>query len=119
MYKLKFFLTRYAPPLYRWLGWAALVGAVVAAGAYFTAYFGPVVLVLAMAFGAVAALAATLAILVLNVVVAAHMHRGIEHFEAAYDAYRRANNVPDLFYEEMDLAEAAERAERERGAGLA
>lgn len=112
MYKLKFLLTRFARPFYRMLGWAAVIGTSVAAGASFTAYFGPVVIVLAAFVAAIAGAAATLAILVLNVVVAASLHRGIDRFEAAYDAYRRANSIPDIFYEEMDLAEAAERAER-------
>jgi hypothetical protein len=112
MYKLKFLLTRFARPSYKMLGWAAVAGAAGAAGASFTAYFGAVVLILAAVVAAIAGAAATLAVLVLNVVVAASLHRGIDRFEAAYDAYRRANRIPDIFYEEMDLAEAAERAER-------
>ena len=72
-------------------------------------YFEPVAIVLAVSAGALATLAATLGILVLNVVVAAGLQRGFDRFEAAYDAYRRANAIPDIFYEEADLAEAAER----------
>jgi len=68
-----------------------------------------VLIVLAVSAAAVAALAALLGILVLNAVAAAGLQRVIDRFEAAYDAYRRANNIPDIFYEEMDLAEAAER----------
>jgi hypothetical protein len=109
MYKLKFLLTRYARPFYKLLGLAAAGGAVVATGAFFTDYFIPVVVVLAVFAAAVAAVAALLATLVLNAVAAARLQRAIDRFEAAYDAYRRANNIPDIFYEEMDLAEAAAR----------
>jgi hypothetical protein len=109
MYKLKFLVTSYARPFYKLLGASTVVGAVVALGASFTAYFGPVMIVLAVLVAAIAVVAATLAILVLNVLVASCLQRGFDHFEAAYDAYRRANNIPDIFYEEADLAEAAER----------
>ena len=109
MYKLTFLLTHYLRHFYKLLGVAAALGAAVAAGAWFTPYFGTVVVVLAAAVAAIAVVAATLAVLVLNVMVAAGMRRGFDHFEAAYDAYRRANSIPDIFYEEADLAEAAER----------
>jgi hypothetical protein len=109
MYKLRFLLRHYARPFYKRLGLVAAGGAVVAAGASFTPYVVPVVVVLAVSAAAVAALAALLGILVLNAVAAAGLQRIIDRFEAAYDAYRRANNIPDIFYEEMDLAEAAER----------
>jgi hypothetical protein len=109
MYKLKFLLTRYARPFYKLIGVTAAGGAVAAIGASFTAYFVPVVVVLAVSAAAVAAMAATLAILVLNVMAAASLQRGFDRFETAYDAYRRANNIPDIFYEEADLAEAAAR----------
>jgi hypothetical protein len=109
MYKLKFLLTRYARPFYKLLGLAAVGGVVVAIGASFTAYVVPVLIVLAVSAAAVAAIAALLGVLVLNAVAAAGLQRIIDRFEAAYDAHRRANNIPDAFYEEMDLAEAAER----------
>lgn len=109
MYKLRFLLTRYARPFYRRLAVALALGMTIVAGASFTAYFEPVAIVVAVCMGAVAALAATLGILVLNVVAAAGLQRSLDRFEAAYDAYRRANAIPDIFYEEADLAEAAER----------
>jgi xanthosine utilization system XapX-like protein len=109
MYKLRFLLRHYARPFYKVLGLVAAAGAVVAAGASFTPYVVPVLIVLAVSAAALAALAALLGILVLNAMVAAGLQRIIDRFEAAYDAYRRANNIPDIFYEEMDLAEAAER----------
>jgi len=109
LYKLRFLLTRYARSFYRRLGIAVALGMTVAAIASFTDYFEPVATVLAVSAGALATLAATLGILVLNVVVAAGLQRGFDRFEAAYDAYRRANAIPDIFYEEADLAEAAER----------
>jgi hypothetical protein len=109
MYKLKFLLTRYALPFYKLLGAIAVAEAVAAIGASFTTYFVPVLMVLALSAAAVAALAALVGILVLNAAVAAGLQRGIDRFEAAYDTHRRANNIPDIFYEEMDLAEAAER----------
>jgi hypothetical protein len=108
MHKLKFLLANYARPFYRWLAAGAAVGAIAAGGAAFTAYFAPVAIVVGALAGLVVAAAATLAILVLNVLVAASLQRGIDRFEAAYDAYRRANNIADVFYEEMDLAEAAQ-----------
>jgi hypothetical protein len=109
MYKLKFLLADYARPLYRWLAAGAAIGAIVAGSAAFTAYFAPVVIVVGTLAGLVVTAAATLGILALNVLVAAGLQRGIDRFEAAYDTYRRANNIPDIFYEEMDLAEAAQR----------
>jgi hypothetical protein len=115
MSKLKFLLVHYARPFWRGLGWAALAGAAVAAAAFFTPYFAPVAIVLAAAAAAVACAAATLAILVLNAVAAAGLHRAIDRFESAYNAWRKASNVFDIFYEEMDLEDAAaERAARER-----
>jgi hypothetical protein len=109
MYKLKFLLTRYARSFYRWLAALTAAGAALTLAASFTAWSAAVTLVFALFVGAIAGAAATLAVLVLNVVVAAGLQRGIERFETAYDAYRRANRIPDVFYEEMDLAEAAER----------
>ena len=109
MYKLRFLLTSYLRPFYRLLAAVVVLGAAALAGASFTAYFAPALFVFVTVVGAIVAAAATLAILVLNVVVAAGMQRGFDRFEAAYDAYRRANNIPDIFYEEADLAEAAER----------
>jgi len=109
MYMLKFLLTRYARPFYKVLGLAALVGAVVLAALSPTGYLVPALIVVGAAAGAVVALAVTLGILVLNVVVAASLKRGFDRFEAAYNTYRKANNIPDIFYEEMDLAEAAAR----------
>jgi hypothetical protein len=114
MYKLTYLLTIYARPFYKGLGVAAAVGAAAAAGASFTTYFVPALIVLGALVAAVATAAATLAILVLNVAVAAGLQRGFDRFEAAYDAYRRANNIPDIFYEEMDLVEAAERSAASR-----
>jgi hypothetical protein len=109
MYKLRFLLTVYARPLYKWLGAAAALSAVIAAGASFTAHFAPVMMVLGGVAAAITAVPVLLAILVLNAAAAASLQRGFDHFEAAYDAYRRANRLPDIFYEEADLAEAAER----------
>ncbi len=109
MYMLKFLLAHYARPFYKALGVAAALGALAALGAYFTAYFEPVVLGLGALAGVLAAAAATLAVLVLNAALAAGLARRFEHFASAYDAYRRANGIPDPFYEELDLAEAAER----------
>ena len=109
MYMLKFLLARYARPFYRALAAAAALGALAALGAYFTAYFEPVVLVLGVLAAVLAAAAATLGVLVVNAALAAGLARRLEHFAAAYDAYRRANGIPDPFFEEMDLAEAAER----------
>jgi len=117
MIKLRYLLTIYARPFYRWLGWAALAGAALAVAAFFTPWFAPVAIVLAALAAALAGAAATLAILVLNVAVAANLHRGIDRFEAAYNTWRKANNVFDIFYEEMDLDDAA--AERERSGGAA
>jgi len=106
MYMLKFLLTRYARPFYKVLGAAAVIGAVILAALSPTGYLAPALIVVGAAAGAVVALALTLGVLVLNVVVAAGLKRGFDRFEAAYDTYRRANNIPDVFYEEMDLAEA-------------
>jgi hypothetical protein len=120
MHKLRFLLTVYARPFYRGLGWAAAASAIVAAAAFFTPWFMPVAIVIAAAVAALAGAAATMAILVLNAAVAAHLHRDIERFEAAYNVWRKANNVFDIFYEEMDLEdEAIAKAERERAAGAA
>ena len=110
MYMLKFLLTDYARPFYKALAVIVAIGVAAAAGAWFTDYFEPVAIALAALVGVIVAAAATLGILVLNVVVAASLKRDFDRFEAAYDAYRRVNNVPDIFYEEMDLAEAAEAA---------
>ena len=38
---------------------------------------------------------------------AAWLHRGIIRFEDAYNGYRKANRIADIFYEAMDLEEAA------------
>lgn len=109
MFKLRFLLTSYLRPFYRSLGFAAAIGAVAAAAAWFTPYFGLVAAIVAASAAALAAVAALLALLVLNAAVAAGLQRGFDRFEAAYDAWRRANAIPDIFYEEADLAEAAER----------
>ncbi len=109
MYKLKFLLTRYMLPSYRLLAVVMVAGAVCVAVASFTPHFAAVLVAVAAVFGAIAAAVATMAILVLNVLVAAGLQRGLDRFEAAYDGYRRANNIPDIFYEEADLAEEAER----------
>jgi hypothetical protein len=109
MYKLTYLLTVYARPFYKGLGVAAAVGAAAAAVASFTSYFVPVLIAVGALVAAVAVVVALLAILVLNAAVAAGLQRGFDRFEVAYDSYRRANNIPDIFYEEMDLAEAAER----------
>ncbi len=106
---LKFLLTRYARPFYKILGLAAVVGAVVLAALSPTGYLASALIVLGAAAGAVIALAVTIGVLVLNVAVAASLKRGFDRFEAAYDTYRKANNIADIFYEEMDLAEAAAR----------
>ena len=113
MYKLKFLLTCYAVPFYRRLGAALALAAAVALGASFTAYFEAVVLILACLAGLLAGGAAMLAITVLNVLAAAALQRGFDRFEAAYNAYRKANNIPDIFYLEADLAEAAARESAE------
>jgi hypothetical protein len=110
MYKLRFLLAVYARDFYKVLAAMVAAGAGVTVAASFTPLSGAVALVFALFVGALVAGAATLAILVLNVVVAAGMHRGIERFEAAYNTYRLANNIPDIFYEEMDLEDAAARA---------
>jgi hypothetical protein len=109
MFKLAFLLRLYALPFYRRLAVLTAVGAAATVAASFTAWAGTVALVYALFVGAITVIAATLGVTVANAMVAAALHRGIERFEAAYDTYRRANNIPDLFYEEMDLAEAAER----------
>lgn len=109
MFKLKFLLTVYARAFYKRLTILTAAGAAVTLAASFTTWSGAVTLAFGLAVGAIAATAATLAVMVLNVVVAAGLHRGIDRFEAAYDAYRRANKIADIFYEEMDLAELAER----------
>jgi len=110
MYKLRFLLSRYLEPAYRWLSLAVLVGAALVAGAAFTDWLAPVAIVVGTPLAAIVALAATTGILVVNVVVADGLKRGIDHFEAAYDTYRRANAIPDPFYLELDRAEAAARA---------
>lgn len=108
MYKLRFLLATYLRPVYGPVVLAVALGAAALAGASFTDHFVPALIVYGTAVGALAAAAATLGILVLNVAVAAALQRGFDRFEAAYDAYRRANGIPDIFYEEADLAEAAE-----------
>lgn len=110
MHKLTFLLRLYAWPFYRRAGVLLAAGGLITLGAALTPLAVPVAVAYAMGVGALAALAATLGVLVLNVVLAAGLARGIERFEAAYDAYRRANAIPDIFYEEMDLLEATERA---------
>ena len=115
MYKLKFLLRHYAVPFYRRLGLFVLLAAAITLGASFTAYFEPVALTFAALAGLLAAGVATLAILVLNVLIAAGLQRGFDRFEAAYDAYRRANDIPDIFYLEADMAEAAARESAETG----
>lgn len=107
MYKLKFLLRHYSRPFYGRLAAAALAGLVLLAGAASTPYLAPVGWIVGLGAGAVAATAATLAILVLNVMIASDLGRRIDRFEAAYDTYRRANGIVDIFYEEADLAEAA------------
>jgi hypothetical protein len=109
MHKLKFLLTIYARSFYKTLAVLIAAGAAVTLASWLTPWSGAVTLVFALFLAAIVAVSATLAISVLNVMVAAGLHRGIDRFEAAYDAYRRANAIPDIFYEEMDLAEAAAR----------
>jgi hypothetical protein len=109
MFKLRFLLCLYALAFYRRLAVLAVAGAAVTLAAWFTPWAAAAILVYALFVGAIVVTAATLAVTVANALIAARLHRGIARFEAAYDGYRRENNLPDIFYEEMDLAEAAER----------
>lgn len=107
MYKLKFLLARYARPAYRWLAVGLALAALAAIAAWFTPLFEPVAIALGIVLAALAGAAATLGVVTVNVVVAAGLQRRIDHFEAAYDAYRRANDIPDIFYAALDEEEAA------------
>lgn len=113
MYKLRFLLGVYARGVYVPAAALLAAGAAATVAASFTPWAGPVALVFALAAGAVVASMATLGVLVLNAALAAALSRAIGRFEAAYDSYRGAHNIPDLFYEEMDRldAEGAEAAE--------
>ncbi len=113
MPKLKFLLERYARPLYRRLALAALAVAVAAAIAAAFGYPEPAAIAVAIVVAAVVAVAGTVAISVGNVLAAAWLHRGIIRFEDAYDSYRKANRIVDIFYEAMDLEEAALEPSRE------
>ena len=90
MYMLKFLLTDYARPFYKALAVIVSIGVAAVAGAWFTDYFEPVAIALAALIGVIVATAATLGVLVLNVVVAASLKRDFDRFEAAYEARKRA-----------------------------
>ena len=113
MYKLKFFLRVYAGPLYRRLAFAALAVAVAAGVAVAVGWGGPAAVVLACLGLASAAVVGTVAVSVGNVLAAAWLNQVIARFEEAYNRYRKGNHIPDPFYEEMDLEEAAVAANRE------
>ena len=119
MYKLRFLVGLYARGLWRPIAVLLGLGGTVTLGAALTPFAAPVALTYALVAGALAALAVTSGVMVLNAALAAALGRGIARFEAAYDAWRRANAIPDLFYEEMDREEAAARAEASVSPGTA
>ncbi len=113
MPKLSYLLARYARPFYRRLALCALAVAVAAGIAAAFGYPEPAAIAVAIPVALFAAVSGTVAISVGNVLAAAWLHRGIIRFEDAYNSYRKANRIVDIFYEAMDLEEAALAPSRE------
>ncbi len=113
MPKLNYLLARYARPFYRRLALSALAVAVAAGIAAAFGYPEPAAIAVAIPLALVAAVSGTVAISVGNVLAAVWLHRGIIRFEDAYNSYRKANRIADIFYEAMDLEEAALEPSRE------
>ncbi len=113
MPKLNYLLARYARPFYRRLALCALAVAVAAGIAAAFGYPEAAAIAVVVVVAAVAAVTGTVAISVGNVLAAAWLHRGIYRFEDAYNSDRKANRIADIFYEAMDLEEAALQPSRE------